>query len=104
VANGERVHRAVADWDGSRPNDEIMAALGGRVPAGAVQNIEQIAADPHVLARQMIAKVEQPGSATPVGIAGSALKFTGTPTQIRRRAPRLDEDRAQVLEEWGSSR
>jgi crotonobetainyl-CoA:carnitine CoA-transferase CaiB-like acyl-CoA transferase len=101
VEHAERVRRAVAGWSGTRTNAEIVDALGGRVPAAAVQNIEQIRADPHVLAREMIVEVEQPGSARPVEIAGSPLKFTRTPSAVRRRAPRLDEDRSEILDDWG---
>jgi crotonobetainyl-CoA:carnitine CoA-transferase CaiB-like acyl-CoA transferase len=97
------VRSTVAEWIGDRPNAEILAALAGRVPAGPVQNIEQIAADPHVRARHMIVEVEQPGSARPVRIAGSPLKFTRTPSEVRRRAPLLDEDRSAILEEWRST-
>jgi crotonobetainyl-CoA:carnitine CoA-transferase CaiB-like acyl-CoA transferase len=100
VANAEYVRSTVGGWIGDRSNADILAALGGRVPAGPVQNIEAIAADPHVRARDMIVEVEQPGSSRPVSIAGSPLKFTRTPAEIRRRAPLLDEDRTAILEEW----
>jgi crotonobetainyl-CoA:carnitine CoA-transferase CaiB-like acyl-CoA transferase len=103
VANAGRVRAAVADWLGDRPNAEIMQALAGRVPGGPVQNIKEIVSDPHVRAREMIVEVDQPGSSRRVQIAGSPLKFTRTPSQVRRRAPLLDEDRAAILEEWGST-
>jgi crotonobetainyl-CoA:carnitine CoA-transferase CaiB-like acyl-CoA transferase len=101
VAHADLVRSAVAEWVAERPNAEIMAALAGQVPGGPVQDIAAIEADPHVRAREMIVEVEQPGSAHPVRIAGSPLKFTRTPTSIRRRAPLLDEDRADVLDDWG---
>jgi len=103
VAKAEYVRSAVAEWIADRSNADIVAALAGRVPAGPVQNIEAIAADPHVRARDMIVEVEQPGSARPVRIAGSPLKFTRTPSEVRRRAPLLDEDRTAILEEWRST-
>jgi crotonobetainyl-CoA:carnitine CoA-transferase CaiB-like acyl-CoA transferase len=102
VANADRVRSAVAAWVLDRPNTEIMTALAGQVPGGPVQDIEDIEADPHVRAREMIVEVEQPGSAHPVRIAGSPLKFASTPSSIRRRAPLLDEDRASVLDDWGA--
>lgn len=102
VAEAERVRGVVTAWIGQRPNSEIMAALAGRVPGGPVQNIEEIEADPHVAAREMIVEVEQPGSAHPVRIAGSPMKFTRTPSGVRRRAPLLDEDRTAILQDWGA--
>jgi crotonobetainyl-CoA:carnitine CoA-transferase CaiB-like acyl-CoA transferase len=103
VANAQRVRGAVAEWILARPNAEVMAALAGLVPGGPVQNIEEIEADPHVRARDMIVEVDQPGSRRPVRIAGSPLKFTATPSSVRHRAPRLDEDRAAIIHDWGGS-
>jgi crotonobetainyl-CoA:carnitine CoA-transferase CaiB-like acyl-CoA transferase len=80
-----------------------MAALAGQVPGGPVQDIADIEADPHVRAREMIVEVEQPGSAHPVRIAGSPLKFSRTPSAVRRRAPLLGEDGADVLADWGAT-
>jgi crotonobetainyl-CoA:carnitine CoA-transferase CaiB-like acyl-CoA transferase len=104
VAGAERVREAVSEWIRGRLNSEIMAALAGQVPGGPVQNVAEIEADPHVRAREMIVEVDQPGSQRPVRIAGSPLKFTLTPSGVRRRAPRLDEDRAAVLDDWGGPR
>jgi crotonobetainyl-CoA:carnitine CoA-transferase CaiB-like acyl-CoA transferase len=103
VAQAARVRAAVADWVRDRPNAEIMTALAGQVPGGPVQDIADIEADPHVRAREMIVEVEQPGSAHPVRIAGSPLKFSRTPSTVRRRAPLLGEDRADVLDDWGAA-
>ena len=100
-ANGDQVRAAVSAWLLDEPNAEVMAALAGRVPGGPVQNIEEIASDPHVQAREMIVEVEQPGTDRTVGIAGSPLKFSLTKSAIRHRAPLLDEHRAAILDEWG---
>jgi crotonobetainyl-CoA:carnitine CoA-transferase CaiB-like acyl-CoA transferase len=48
----------------------------------------------------MIVEVYQPGSERTVRIAGSPLKFTRTPSSVRRRAPRLDEDHAAIIQDW----
>jgi len=79
---------------------ELMARLGGRIPFGPVMNIADIAADPHFAARQMIVKVEQPGS-TPVEIAGVPIKMTRTPGAVLRRAPLLGEHTRTELEKAG---
>jgi crotonobetainyl-CoA:carnitine CoA-transferase CaiB-like acyl-CoA transferase len=100
VAQAERVRGAVAGWVAERPNAVVMDALAGHVPGGPVQDVEAIEADPHVRAREMIVEVEQPGSARPVRITGSPVKFTRTPSAVRRRAPLLDEDRAGILADW----
>jgi len=46
-------------------------------------------------------KVEVPGDNPDVSLAGPPMKFSVTPTDIYRRAPRLDEHRAEILSQFG---
>jgi crotonobetainyl-CoA:carnitine CoA-transferase CaiB-like acyl-CoA transferase len=95
--NAEEVRRWLADWCAERTTEQVVAALGGRVPIGPVNDAAALAADPHVAAREMRVTVEQPGGARPVAIAGSPIKLTATPSGIRRRAPLLGEHTEEVL-------
>ena len=94
---------AVREWTSARPSDEVLRALGGRVPVAPVNRVDDIFADPHVRAREMLVEVEQPGSATPVVLAGSAIKLTETPAGVYRRGPLLGEHTDEVLAECGLS-
>jgi crotonobetainyl-CoA:carnitine CoA-transferase CaiB-like acyl-CoA transferase len=105
--NARRVHHAadvravVGDWLAARSTAEVVAALGGRVPIGPVNDVATIAADPHVAARDMLVSLEQPGSDDPVVVAGQPLKFTRTPASVRQRAPTLGEQSVDaVLAGW----
>ncbi|APW99199.1 CoA transferase [Halobiforma lacisalsi AJ5] len=89
----------IADWTLERTTDDLVDALEGRVPVAPVQNTEDIFADPHVHARDMLVPVEQPGTDAEVEIAGSPIKMTETPPEPRGRAPLLDEHREEVLGE-----
>jgi crotonobetainyl-CoA:carnitine CoA-transferase CaiB-like acyl-CoA transferase len=108
-ANNARISRAaevrqmIAEWTSARSNAEVMAALGGRVPAGPVQSAADIAADPHVAARNMHVSLEHPGSAGRGTYAGTPVKFTRTRPAAAQRAPMLGEHTEQVLQQLGYS-
>ncbi|MSO80358.1 MAG: CoA transferase [Alphaproteobacteria bacterium] len=72
------------------------------VPAGPVYDVAQMAADPQVQARGMIAEVST-AMGTPVSVIGHAVKYSDNPATIRRGAPRLGEHTREVLEEYGFS-
>ncbi len=61
-------------------------------------DIAEIAADPHLIARDMIVAVDEPGFAA-VRIAGVPVKMTATPGGVHARAPFLGEHtRARLIE------
>jgi crotonobetainyl-CoA:carnitine CoA-transferase CaiB-like acyl-CoA transferase len=79
---------------------EIAARLGGRVPFGPVLAIDEIEADPHFAAREMIVGIQQPEGGS-LRIAGVPIKMTATPGQVRHRAPVLGQDTVARLREAG---
>ena len=97
VEHCEEVRRLVTDWTSARTKAEVVAALGGRVPCGPVQDAAEIFADPHVRAREMLVELEHPGCGRPRAVAGVPVKLTLTPGSVRHRAPLLGEHTAQVL-------
>ncbi len=96
LANREMLREAIATWTRSRDTETILAALSG-IPVAPVQNVSDVFADDHVDAREMLVDVDQPGSGSSVTVAGNPIKMTRTPTDPGRRAPLLDEDRAELL-------
>ena len=98
--NRELVESIVTDWTGSRTRQEVLEALGGKVPCGPVQTAADIFSDLHTQAREMLAEVELPGDNSPVTIVGSPIKFTETRTGVRYRAPLLDEHRDEILDQF----
>lgn len=97
LAHAAETNRIVEEWTSRRTKAEIAEALDGRVPFGPVNTAEDIFADPHMQARQMLVDVEHPGSATPVTIASTPIRMTQTPGGVRQRAPLVGEHSAQVL-------
>ncbi len=100
-ANRGFVNQAIEAWTGSRSKHDVVAALGGEVPCGPVNTAADLFADPHLKARNMICEVDLPGDNPRVSVAGPPLKFSRTPTDVYRRAPRLDEHRAEILAQFG---
>jgi len=94
------VEQVVADWTGQRTRQQVIDAIGGRVPCGPVNTAADIFADPHVRARAMISEFELPGDNGRVSIAANPIKFTATPTNLHRRAPLLDEHGDEIRAEF----
>jgi crotonobetainyl-CoA:carnitine CoA-transferase CaiB-like acyl-CoA transferase len=101
VANAEFVRGAVSAWTTAHTTQEIVTAIGGKVPVGPVNSAKDIFADPHPKVREMLVEVEQPGNNPPLTIAGCPIKFTETPSGIYARAPMLGEHTDQILAEAG---
>ena len=104
LAHKAETYALVEDFARRHTVAELMAMLGGKVPIGPVMSVEKVFADPHFRARGMLAEVEQPGSATPVTIAGVPIKLSRTPGSVRHRAPRLGEHTDSILTEAGYAR
>ncbi|TVR78128.1 MAG: CoA transferase [Rhodospirillales bacterium] len=85
---------------------DVLAAAG--VPAGPINGIDQVLADPHVQARTMVIRAApRPGTDTladadgPV-MAGNPVKLSAFPDPaVRPQAPDLDADRDRILAELG---
>ncbi|MBI4444441.1 MAG: CoA transferase [Acidobacteria bacterium] len=76
---------------------QLLPKLG--IPCAPIQNIAEAAADPQVLARNMIVELEDP-LAGKVRIVNSPLRFSQTAVNASRSAPRLGSSKKEVLDEW----
>jgi crotonobetainyl-CoA:carnitine CoA-transferase CaiB-like acyl-CoA transferase len=84
-----------------RTTEEWVAALSAAgVPCGPLYDLEQVYADPHVQARDMLVSTQHPRLGE-VRHIGSPVKLSATPARIRRTAPLLGEHTRAVLAEAG---
>lgn len=84
-----------------RPSAEWLALLeAGGFPAGPVQSIADMHADPHTIARDMVPATDHPVAGRTQSI-GLPVKFSETPGAVARPAPLLGQHNAEVLREIG---
>jgi len=74
---------------------EGLEKLG--VPCGPVNNIDQVFADPQVLARGMKIEMEHAGTGVRLPMIGSPIKMSETPPSYRRAPPTCGEHTDEVL-------
>jgi crotonobetainyl-CoA:carnitine CoA-transferase CaiB-like acyl-CoA transferase len=87
----------------SRPSAEWLALLeAAGVPAGPVLDVKEMQANEQTRAREMIVATEHP-SIGRVESIGLPIKFSGTPGEVARPAPRYGEHTREVLLEHGFS-
>jgi crotonobetainyl-CoA:carnitine CoA-transferase CaiB-like acyl-CoA transferase len=70
------------------------------IPGGPVLSIGEMLEDPQTLARDMITEVTH-SRLGKIKTLGTPVKFSATPTALRRGAPLLGEHTAEVLHELG---
>lgn len=100
--NRSEVDSLVEEWTSTLTKAELMELLGGKIPLGPVNTATDVVNDPHVIARNMIATVQQPGpGGKAVQIANTPIRVLGSPTGVRTRAPLLGEQTDEILVSLG---
>ena len=80
--------KTVAEW--------LQHCANADVPAGPVNSLDKVFADPQTLARGMRVEMPHPTAET-VLMAGTPLNLSGTPTQMRLPPPLLGEHTDEIL-------
>ena len=88
IINEAMLQKTTAEWV------DILNEMG--VPAGPVQDIAQVAADPQVNHRGMFVEMEHPVLG-PVRFTGNPIKMSRTPSGPSRVPPQLGEQTLEVL-------
>jgi crotonobetainyl-CoA:carnitine CoA-transferase CaiB-like acyl-CoA transferase len=105
VAHRDALMAALHGLTSGRDKAELLAKLdAAHVPAGPINSVAQVFADPQVVARGMALRLDNPaaeGGTTP-GIR-SPIMIDGRPQASPRPAPRLDQHADEILADpaWG---
>ena len=86
---------AVARW---RVDDLVVAMEAAKLPAGKVQNIPEILADPHVGERAIVETMWR-DDGTPLRVIGFPAKLSATPARYGHAPPRSGADTRAALSE-----
>jgi formyl-CoA transferase len=97
----DMIDAAIQAWTEARSRDAIIQALDdAQVPAGYPYTAEDIAHDPHYLAREMIQTFTRPNG-QPLKVPGVLPKLSATPGRLGDGGPSLGQHTDDVLDELG---
>jgi crotonobetainyl-CoA:carnitine CoA-transferase CaiB-like acyl-CoA transferase len=97
---GAEVEAAFLDWLRPRTKQQAMEeAQAAGWPLSALNTPADVLRDPHMRERGFFVRLEHP-AAGPVTLPGLALRFSGTPGELRR-PPLLGEHNVEVFGELG---
>ena len=91
---------------GRRKYDWLPALEAAKVPCGAINNLAEVFADPHVRERGMVHEWQHP-LAGALNLVGSPIKLSGTPVRTDLPPPLLGQHTHEVLSEvlgWDEER
>jgi crotonobetainyl-CoA:carnitine CoA-transferase CaiB-like acyl-CoA transferase len=97
MAHRQDIDAIVETWIGSLTRDEALAAAdAAQIPAGPINNIEDLFADPHVRARGSLREVLGPDG-SPVTVVDTVPRLSKTPGHIHSLGAGLGEHTHEVL-------
>jgi len=95
------LYAAVAERVATRTTDEWQAALDAvDIPNGPVRDLDDLLTDDYLVETGFFMDYEHP-SEGPMTMASIPVRYSRTPGNVRRAAPRLGEHTAEVLAEAG---
>ncbi len=107
IKNADRVrHRAtlvpqlIEILKTRKKQDWLSALEAAKVPCGAINDLGEVFADPHVQSRGMTVAMPHPLTDA-LRLVASPMKLSATPVQYRRAPPLLGEHTDEVLQELG---
>ena len=84
----------------SYPTQHWITLLeSANVPCGPINRIDEVFADPQVVARAMRVELDDPRAGR-VPLVANPIRFAGSPVTYRRAPPRIGEHTDEVLTEW----
>lgn len=101
VARNTELDDAITAWtETMNVEDAITALANAEVPAGRIFTVQDIVADPHYLAREMILQTTLPDG-TAIKMPGITPKLSQTPGAVNWPGPSLGEHTDEILSSLG---
>jgi crotonobetainyl-CoA:carnitine CoA-transferase CaiB-like acyl-CoA transferase len=79
----------------------FLAGAHKRLLLGVVQSAQDLLECEHLRERQVFAALDHPATETCLRFPAELAKLSLTPTSVRRRSPKLDEHRDEILAQFG---
>ena len=101
MAHREALTELLGEHLRTQPTSHWLQAFDAAgIPAGPIQTIAQMAADPQTLAREMVVDLDHPVAGRTQAL-GVPVKLSATPGSVRRPAPTFGQHTREVLRENG---
>jgi crotonobetainyl-CoA:carnitine CoA-transferase CaiB-like acyl-CoA transferase len=95
--NSEELDRLIGEWTCTRTNSEVMQILQeAGVPAAAVNDACDLAADPHLSERGFFIDLQHPFLGR-IRADGNPIRMSATPARFSSAAPLLGADNRRVF-------
>ncbi len=99
VDHQEEIHEIIERETRQKTTDEWLELLAeAGIPAGPIQNVEEVVDHEQVRSRDMVETVEHP-SAGPVKVTGVPIKMSETPGEVEDPPPELGQHTEELLTE-----
>lgn len=105
VSNRDHVTETLNEITKQKPSDWWLENLEKeKIGCGPINNLEQVFADPHVKAREMVIEMDHPSTGSkPMKLIANPIKLSATPPTYRKPPPLLGQHTDEVLQEAGLS-
>jgi crotonobetainyl-CoA:carnitine CoA-transferase CaiB-like acyl-CoA transferase len=105
VSNRDHVTETLNEITKKKPSDWWLENLEKeKIGSGPINNLEEVFADPHVIAREMVIEMDHPATGSkPMKLIANPIKLSVTPPTYRKPPPLLGQHTDEVLQEAGLS-
>jgi crotonobetainyl-CoA:carnitine CoA-transferase CaiB-like acyl-CoA transferase len=101
MAHRDAIEAAVADWVGGQTREQVLAAAeAADIPAGPINSIADLFADPHLRERGSLREVRGPGGRS-VTVVDTVPRLSRTPGRSDTLGPALGQHTDELLAELG---
>ena len=103
--NGQVLSDKTQDWCKDLTSEEALKLLAeAQVPAGPVNNLEDVLNDQHVKEMNFFQNIDYQGLKSPAPVMGLPIKLSNSDNKIKKSPPLLGEDTDNILLELGFSK